>query len=167
MRTEISLGFRRFVLDRISGSRSASYSTASATTQLDFLCVDYLELLAASRKRSSRREEIEEILAEAKEGALTFDNGRGICTYAAHQLKQSARESVKAEDEKFYTISDFAHTSEAGKSADVAIMLLRTDKLKEANEIAAKVVKLRDGDPEPMFRLYERYSSSFIGDLAT
>lgn len=139
----------------------------NATTPLDFLCVDYLELLAASRKRSSRREEIEEILAEAKEGALTFDNGRGICTYAAHQLKQSSRESVKAEDEKFYTISDFAHTSEAGKSADVAIMILRTDKLKEANEIAAKVVKLRDGDPEPMFRLYERYSSSFIGDLAT
>lgn len=132
---------------------------------LDYAIIDYLELLSASRRRQQRREEIEEMLLETKEAALTFDNGKGIVMIDLHQMKQERRAVVKPEDDKFYTIRDFAHTSEAGKSADVAIALLYDDQLRDAHEIAAKLLKIRDGELTPMFKLFERFSSSYIGNL--
>lgn len=132
---------------------------------LDYCVIDYLELLSASRRRQQRREEIEEMLLETKEAALTFDNGKGIVMIDLHQMKQERRAVVKPEDDKFYTIRDYAHTSEAGKSADIAIALLYDDQLRDAHEIAAKLLKLRDGELTPMFKLFERFSSSYIGNL--
>lgn len=132
---------------------------------LDYAIIDYLELLSPTRRRQQRREELEEMLLESKELALTFDNGRGLVIIDLHQVKQDAREKVKPEDDKFYSIRDFAHTSEAGKSADAALMLLYNDELRDAHEIAAKVVKNRDGDLQPMFKLFENFKSSYIGNL--
>ena len=105
------------------------------------------------------------MLLESKEMALTFDNGRGIVVIDLHQMKIDARSKVKPEDDKFYTIRDFGHTSEAGKSADVAVGLLYTDELRDAHELACKLLKVRDGDLPPMFKLFERFSSSYVGNL--
>lgn len=132
---------------------------------LDYVIIDYLELLSPGRRRQQRREEIEEMLLESKEMALTFDNGRGIVVIDLHQMKIDARSKVKPEDDKFYTIRDFGHTSEAGKSADVAVGLLYTDELRDAHELACKLLKVRDGDLPPMFKLFERFSSSYVGNL--
>ena len=106
------------------------------------------------------------MLLETKEAALTFNNGAGIVMIDLHQMKQEAAAKVKAEDDKFYTIRDFANTSEAGKSADVAIGLLYDDSLKDAHEVAAKFLKIRDGEIPPMFKLFERFSSSYLGNLS-
>lgn len=159
-------------LNIIQMTRGASIKTAVEKIEeinnkvpLDYAVIDYISLMSALRNRSSRREEIEEMLQFAKEAAMTIGSGKGICMFAAHQTKQAAREKVKPEDDKFYTVRDFDHTSEAGKSIDVGIMLLRTPELADANEIAAKIVKSRDSDVPPMFKLFGRFESSYIGDL--
>jgi len=106
-------------------------------------------------------------LALFKEVCLTFDSGRGVLGIAAHQTKQDARERCKPEPGKFYTLRDYADTSEAGKSIDTGIMLLRNDELKKMHEMAASLVKVRDADcPTEIFRLYENYASSYLGNLA-
>lgn len=134
---------------------------------LHYLIVDYLALISSVRNRGTRREEITEILAAFKELCLTFDNGRGLLGIAAHQTKQDVREKVKPEPGKFYTIRDYSDTSEAGKSIDTGIMLYRDDELKKLNEVAAALVKVRDSDcPSEIFRLYENYVSSYLGNLA-
>lgn len=132
---------------------------------IDFIILDYLELLSPSRKRGSRREELEEMLKESKEAALTFNNGQGVVFIDLHQMKQEAAERVKPEDDKFYTIADFGNTSEAGKSADIAIGLLFNDECRQAHEVAAKLLKVRDGAPTPMFKLYEKFASSYLDNL--
>lgn len=135
--------------------------------ELDVCEVDYLALLAATIRRGSRREELNEILQKFKEFCLTFNNGKGVFGIAAHQMKQDRREEVKAEVGKFYSVSDYADTSEAGKSIDTGVVLFRDEDLKKVKELAAALVKLRDGDcPSEIFRLYEDYATSYIGNLA-
>ncbi|MBX4216055.1 hypothetical protein KW797_03840, partial [Candidatus Parcubacteria bacterium] len=134
--------------------------------KLHVLIIDYLALLRARRARRDRREEINEILQTFKELCLTFDNGEGVFGVAAHQIKQEARERVKPEAGKFYTVRDFSDTSEAGKSVDTAAMILRTDELKKLHEVAAGLVKNRDGDaPSEVVRLYEDFASSYLGNI--
>ena len=134
---------------------------------LHLLIIDYLALMGTSRHRQKRQEELNDILLEAKGFATSHDNGRGLILMAPHQTKQARREIVKPEIGKFYTVRDFADTSEAGKTIDVGIMLLRTPELEEVHEIAASLVKCRDSEAPPtVTRLYERYASSFIGNMS-
>jgi len=135
--------------------------------QLHMIIVDYLALMGVTRSRQKRQEELNDILIEAKGFATSYDNGRGIILLAPHQTKQARREIVKPENGKFYTVRDYADTSEAGKTIDVGIMLLRTTELEEVHEIAASLVKCRDSEAPPtVTRLYERYATSFIGNMS-
>lgn len=132
---------------------------------LDLCVVDYLELMTSTRKRQSRREEIESLLIESKEIALTFNNGKGIPIIDLHQASQQAREEVKDDNDKFYTVRDAAHTSEAGKSSDLMLGILFDDELRAKNECAVKLLKCRDGAPGELFHLFVRPESSLIGNL--
>ena len=135
---------------------------------LHMIVVDYLALMGAKRARKGRQEELNDILREAKGFSTSFDNGRGVVFMAPHQTKQARREIVRPESGKFYTVRDYSDTSEAGKTIDVGIMLLRTEELEEVHELAASLVKCRDAEAPPqVVRLYERYSSSFIGNLSS
>jgi hypothetical protein len=128
--------------------------------------VDYLALLATERQGANRREEITEILQQYKQLCITHDNGRGFVGFVPHQMKQDRREAVKPEDGKFYTVRDFADTSEAGKIIDFGIALYRDDELIKVHELAASILKNRDGEcPPDVFRLFENYGVSYIGDL--
>jgi len=134
---------------------------------LHLLIIDYLGLMGVNRGRQKRQEELNDILIEAKGFATSFENGRGLVLMAPHQTKQAKREIVKPENGKFYTVRDFADTSEAGKTIDTGIMLLRTPELEGVHEIAASLVKCRDSEAPPtVVRLYERYASSFIGNMS-
>lgn len=136
------------------------------SVKLDYIMFDYLQLFMSKSKRSSRREEIEEILKDAKAGCLTFDNGRGIIGFAAHQIREEAYKRVTLDDSNFYQINDFSDTNEAGKSADTAVMIYRNPQLEQANELALKVVKNRDGETTDIFRLFERFETAYIGNLS-
>jgi hypothetical protein len=133
---------------------------------LHYVVVDYLALFSAIRARPNRRDELVEILQQNKELCVTFDHGAGFLGISAHQTKQERREEIKPELGKFYTIRDYSDTSEAGKSIDVGVMLLRTEELKKLHEVAVGLVKNRDGEtPAEISRLYEDYASSFLGNI--
>ena len=85
---------------------------------------------------------------------------------APHQVTKESRLRVKPETGKFYTPLDYADTTEAGKSPDVCVMLLRTEDMQSVHEVAAQLVKNRDGAAGPVVKLYERYATSFLGNLA-
>ena len=134
---------------------------------LHVVAVDYLGLMGTRRGRRDRRDELNDVLRSAKSFATSFDNGRGLVVMAPHQIPRDAREKVKAEEGKFYTMRDFADTSEAEKTADVAVMLLRTPELEVQHEVVAAVVKCRDaGVPPSLTHLFERYETSYLGNLA-
>lgn len=133
---------------------------------LHYMIIDYLALVSAIRPRSSRREELNDILQEGKSLATSFNGGTGMVLITPHQTKQNVREVVKPENGKFYTVRDYADTSEAGKTIDVGVMLLRDDDLERQHEIAASLVKCRDAESPPtVVRLYERYKSSYLGNM--
>lgn len=132
---------------------------------IDIIIIDYLELIRSKRNRSNHREEVDEVLSDAKELALNFDNGRGVVLWSVHQMKEEARKKVKAEEGRFYRVGDLSETSQAAKKSDLIVAGLRTDELSELNEIALKVLKVRDGEVSDLFRLFEDYSRSYIGNL--
>ena len=72
---------------------------------------------------------------------------------------------MKDDNDKFYTVRDAAHSSEAGKSSDLMIGILFNEELRAKNECAVKVLKCRDGDPGELFHLFVRPESSLIGNL--
>jgi len=132
---------------------------------LDIVFIDYLALLSASRRRQQRQEEIKGVIQESKEMAITFNGGKGIVCVSAHQMSAQAREAAKPIEGKFYSVRDFADTSEAGKSADVALALLRTPDLEAQNEVCVGFLKCRDSALGPLFTLYENYAASYLGDM--
>jgi UDP-glucose 6-dehydrogenase len=97
--------------------------------------------------------------------ATTFNRGAGIPIISAYQISQQAREKVRPTPEKFYTMRSLSDTSEAAKSADLIVAILRDEKLKEEKELMAGILKARDAETPPPFKLYENYSSSYIGNL--
>jgi len=98
--------------------------------------------------------------------AITFNNGQGIPVLTLHQISNQARDVVKFEPGKFFTLSSLADSSEAGKSADVAMALLRTDDMREAHELGFGILKSRDSySPDRLFKLFENFQTAYVGDL--
>jgi len=133
---------------------------------IDFVIMDYLTLFKPSRRSSSQREEAVSLFKEAKNLAITFNNGQGIPVLTLHQTSMQARDVVKFEPGKFYTLSSLADSSEAGKSADVAMALLRTEEMEEAHELGFGILKSRDSyAPDRLFKLFENFQTAYVGDL--
>ena len=59
-----------------------------------------------------------------------------------------------------------ADSSEAGKSADIAIALIRTTEMEEEHELGVQILKVRDScADERLFKLFENYQTAYIGNL--
>lgn len=137
----------------------------NAVFQVHVLGLDSIELMNPTRRRSSRREEIDEMLAQAKGMAIGFDHGRGVILLNTHQVKDEEWKRCKPEEGKFYTRNSLAETSNAHKKADVIICLYSNELLDEQNEMAMKAVKVRDSGETPLFRVYKDWSRSYLGNL--
>ena len=133
---------------------------------IDFVILDYLTLFKPSRRTSSQREDAVSLFKEAKNLAITFNNGQGIPVLTLHQISNQARDVVKFEPGKFFTLSSLADSSEAGKSADVAMALLRTEEMLEAHELGFGMLKTRDSFAQDrLFKLFENFQTAYVGDL--
>jgi replicative DNA helicase len=137
----------------------------NANIRIDAVFLDYLSLIAPTRKRGKKQEETMELMREAKELAITFNGGKGIPIISAHQMSNQARDRVMPTPGKFYTTRDFADTSEAGKSADIAVALLRNDELEAQHRVCCGLLKNRDGELGSLFELAENYSAAQLHDL--
>lgn len=135
---------------------------------VDLVILDYLTLFRPSRRagNQNQREDAVALFKEAKNLAITFNNGQGIPVITLHQISNQARDIVKFEPGKYFTLSSLADSSEAGKSADVAMALLRTEEMQEAHELGFGILKSRDSyAPDRLFKLFENFQTAYIGDL--
>jgi replicative DNA helicase len=135
---------------------------------IDLVILDYLTLFRPSRRsgNQNQREDAVALFKEAKNLAITFNNGQGIPVLTLHQISNQARDIVKFEPGKYFTLSSLADSSEAGKSADVAMALLRTEEMQEAHELGFGILKSRDSyAPDRLFKLFENFQTAYVGDL--
>ena len=126
---------------------------------------DELRLAGIEGNRGSRREELNDIITDAKQMAVAHrhhDGTVGLLLLAPYQVSrahwQSARESGH------YDKSCLSETSEAEKTADLIWSHLRKDDL---TELTCQVLKYRDGaDRTQDFRLEWRPEVCYIGSMA-
>ena len=131
--------------------------------KVDVLIIDYLSQLRPSRLRNNEREDLTELIIEAKQTALTFDQGRSVPLVTAGQTNPTSY--LKALEVGRYSIRSIADSAEAERSSDFLMYLLRRSEDKELGELSAGVLKYRMDDGDVHFRLKERFPVSMISDL--
>lgn len=115
--------------------------------KLDLAVMDYVRLLTSDRKRQSDREEQSNLIVGSKNLGVGFDKGRGIPFITPWQVNRTSwEEAMKC---GHYKLTGLAETSEAEKSADGVITLLRTvdtgGNPRQAM-IKGQLLKQRDGE---------------------
>lgn len=117
----------------------------SRKMRVDLVIMDYLGLLASEYRRQNVREELKQIIIDAKQVATTFEDGLGVPFVSPWQVSREAR--AKAESLGMYTTSGLSETSEATNSSDILIaMLAPTDNTSRRAEVTMQVMKNRDGE---------------------
>jgi replicative DNA helicase len=128
---------------------------------LDFGIIDYLGLMGSTRPRVNRREELDDLLRDVKGHAMDFGDGRGLSVEAGYQVNRTSYHEALREG--FYTLACFAESSEAEKSADKAIWLLRVPQ--NPDEIKMGVLKNRNGELGEHFYARENFRHGQIASL--
>ena len=128
----------------------------------DLVIIDYLQLLRPERRRTTKREELADLLQSAKELAAGYQNGRGVPLLSPWQI---SREGYKnALQRGHYETFDLAETHEAAATPDLIISLLDTKdgKGKRSANLKAQVLKNRDGDTGQIISLEVDYATSLF-----
>lgn len=134
-------------------------SRVNKTHPIDLVCIDYLTLLHAQRPRGSEREDFNEILRNTKVWAPAFDRGRGVAVVSPWQIRQQDYKAALTTNG--YTLASLADTSEAEKTPDVIVTLLRPNP--NASEANVQVLKNRDGPVLGPSPVHLDYRCSYIG----
>lgn len=120
--------------------------------------VDYLALLKASVKRQSEREEFNEILKDAKHMAVDA----AVPVMSPWQITREAQEAALKVG--FFTTKVLSDTSEAEKSADQIMALLREPD--NNKDLRLQWLKMRDDAMPPITELSIQLKSTYIGNAA-
>lgn len=125
---------------------------------IDLVVMDYLALLRTQR-RNSKREELSEILVDAKLLAVNFDSGRGVPIMSPWQVSRDAR--TQAENLGMYTSRALSETAEATNSADLIVSLLApTDNSDREADVTMQILKNRDGETANGLVVHVDYATS-------
>jgi replicative DNA helicase len=114
---------------------------ASGQEGIGLSVVDYLGLLKPDRRRTSEREEMNEILKDAKTFAVGFDNGNGVPLLSPWQMSREAHNN--AQTTGHYTLGSLSDTSESEKSPDTIVSLFREPG--SVDSLTWQFLKMRDG----------------------
>lgn len=127
--------------------------------QIDLVIVDYLALLTVDRRRESTREELSNLMKEAKLLAVTFDNARGVPLLSPWQMNRSGQEAAASTG--VYTMRAMAETSEAANSADVILtMVPPEDNSERYADLTMQILKNRDGETASGMIVQADYATS-------
>lgn len=133
------------------------------SNRVDLILIDYLQLFEAPGRSRGEREDYNQILRSSKRLAASFDNGRAVAVVSPWQInKQAYKEALEAQS---YTLASLADTSEAEKSPDLVITLLRPSEESHLGKMQG--LKLRDSPKIPPFDVEVDYRNSFIGDTGS
>src|SRR5688572_24367086 len=114
--------------------------------QIDAVIIDSLDLVTADTKRSSRRDELNEVIISGKNLAMSLGDG-GIPVITPWQTSRDAFHRASSDfSDGQYTITAMAETSEAERRADLIVALLQ--KPDTNARLKVQTLKWRDGQPE-------------------
>jgi hypothetical protein len=127
---------------------------------------DELRLAGVDYRRGSRREELNDIITDAKQMAVNhkhMDDTTGILLLAPYQVSRAHWQAAMLSGH--YDKSCLAETSEAEKTADLIWSHLQ---LRDTRDLFCQILKYRDGsDRTPDFNLEWRPDVCFIGSQAS
>ena len=145
------------------GFLEARLKRQQALWNIDLVVIDYLALLKPDRARQNQREELNDILKDTKVLATSFDSGRGVPIISPWAMSQDKyREALT---KGTYTLANLADTSEAEKSSDEIISLLRLPD--RANEVTAQFLKNRDGELPQPFQMTTDFRFAYFEERVT
>lgn len=120
----------------------------------DVIIVDYLGLMASDHRRPSRREELDDLLISSKRLAVD----KNIPLISPWQLSRDAWK--EAQKSHAYTKASLSDTSQAEKSTDLIMAILRSDE--NPSELMCQVLKYRDGEELNQFILSTDFATSHV-----
>lgn len=139
-------------------SRVQAQWTAQGEEGVGLAVVDYLGLLKSDRRRTSEREEMNEIIKEAKTFAVGFDNGNGVPLLSPWQMSREAHNN--AQTTGHYTLGSLSDTSEAEKSADTVASLFREPG--SVDTLTWQFLKMRNGRIPEALTIKTDYRNAFF-----
>jgi replicative DNA helicase len=136
------------------------------TTPIHLVFIDYLSLLAGSRKGADRSEELNSIFREAKQMCLTFNRGERIPIVALHQINREGKKEADKNDGRYTTMA-LADSSSAERTADVITYTYLNPDYRANSETLIGCIKNRDNPHFDPFQAQIHFPSRFIRNLPT
>ena len=125
---------------------------------VDLVIMDYLALLTPERKRNSAREELSDIMKDAKKAAHDL----GVPWMSPWQINREGRDS--AERTGYYTSRNLSETAEATNSADLIISLIAPEDKARRADVSMQVMKSRRGEQASGIIVEVDYATSYFRD---
>lgn len=138
--------------------RSKIYQWTSRHGKLDYVVIDYLQLMTGGKRFGNREQEISYISEELKNMAKEFD----IPVLAAAQLSRS----VEQRQDKRPILSDLRESGGIENNADLVVFLYRDEVYNEATEFPNQadiiVAKHRNGPTGTISLYFEKTLTKFM-----
>ena len=130
--------------------------------EVQFAIWDSLNLLKPDVRRNSEREELNDMLRDWKTISTSFNDGKGIPMLSPWQMSREAWQT--AQQVGMYQMASLSDTSEAEKTPDMVMTLLRfADSPKKAR---FQTLKMRDSEIPPIIELDVDYRCAFLGQTS-
>lgn len=127
----------------------------SRVAPIGLVVIDYLGLMSSGTRRTDRRQELDDMLLAVKRIAIEYE----VPILSPWQMSRTAwMEAVKSGK---YTRASLADTSQAEKTSDVILSILKDDE--SPNQIKCQILKNRDGESDLSFDLNTDFSTSWVG----
>ncbi len=136
----------------------AKLNKLNSVFPVDVVIIDSLDLLTPDVRRTSEREEFNDILARTKSLATTFDNGRGLRIISPWQIRREAWEQALKEGR--YSKSALGDTAQTERKADLILSLLEDPN--HEFKLKAQILKFRDSSTTD-FDLEIDYARAYVG----
>lgn len=139
--------YGRLYISQIPRGATLAYFEAGMNRQqalwsIDLALMDYLALLKSDRRRASEREELNEVIKDAKVFATSFNEGKGVPLISPWQIRrESYNDALRT---GAYGLASLSDTAEIEKSADQIISLLRMPE--QPHQLSLQFLKIRDGE---------------------
>lgn len=134
--------------------------------QLDFIVIDYLQLLSSGENKSSRVEEVSKISRALKEMARIFE----VPVLALSQLSRN----IEQREDKRPILADLRESGSIEQDADIVMFLHRETPKKQEGEDTTKVVrsakteliiaKNRQGTTDTVNLIFKGAQSAFVSE---
>lgn len=145
-------------------SLASQITTRSRVRKPDLVIIDYIALMASSRRLGSKREELSALVQEAAHFSVDFNKGEGVPCVSPWQLnRESQKEMIRTGQ---LDTSGLAETAEAVNSAHL-VLALSPDGARDGRTAGLRlnVLKNRDGQVrlgDEGFPLTVDYASSYF-----